>query len=479
MNFSSGAMIDGFEQFNGAVIDLTRGTTTDGNGLRAARDILVSRLSGQSLLPGEAIVLCVANGPRFFSALFALLQVGAAPILMHSASPARELLKVARRWGARFLLSDEIPELDNAISSQRIEMPGLGACVWSEFDETEPRGRASLRSVPLHPTSGTTGDPKLAVRPGDCALAEGAHYVDTLGISSDDTILCTTPLSHAYAYGMCFVVPLLTSARVLTMESFTPRLALRAIREHAISLMAAVPAMYEVFLRVSSSPIDTPLTALSAGAALPESTARRCSEKLGITIRSLYGTTETGGISIADGSQSDGVGHPMDGVEARLRPLDAEAYGREIGMLQIRSSSMMAGYLSTRGLRDSVLDDGWFETGDLAEVDAHGAIHLLGRESEFVNVFGMKVDPAEVEATISTHDQVEDVKVYAGHHDSGSEAVFAAILAKPPFSDAEEIRRLCQSNLAAFKCPTKVVFLDELPRSPSGKILRRQLPGSV
>lgn len=471
-------LMEAFEGFRGTVHDLDLGHRISGNALRAAQDRLLRGLREQGLEAGEPVVLAVPNGPLFFAAMFALLQAGALPVLVHAESPPAELLHMARRCQARFVLQEEAAGwLEDRAAT--LAAGAAGTARWTALADAEPVVTPSLAGVPLHPTSGTTGEPKLAARPANCAVAEAARYIETLAIDTRDVILCTTPLSHAYAYGMCFSVPLLASAEVLTMRRFAPRVALTAIMEHAVTILPAVPAQFDVFLRVCRGPIAAPRTTLSAGAALTEAIKRCFAERGGAHIRPLYGTTETGGISVAATGVADGVGAPMNGVEVRLSPLADVHQADELGILQVRSASMMLGYRRGDGVDDAMLEDGWFETGDLAYRDADGHLHLRGRNSDCINVFGMKVVPSEVEEVIAAMPEVCEVAVYRGRHASGSDAVCAAVVAGDAFADGVAVRSHCQDRLVAYKCPTEVHFLDSLPRTVSGKVIRQQLPGAA
>lgn len=478
---SAGTLIQAFEEYQGAVYDLTRRQRVSGDSLRGRCDALLRQAWIRHLQCGEPIILSLPNGPTFYSALIALLKIGSSPILMHGDSTATEISRMAENYGVRFaLIRADGEHAANATRVRLENFDGMEDCFLWQVADRDARSLASLSGVCLHPTSGTTGYPKLAVRPDPCAVAEATHYIETIGdIGANDTILCTTPLSHAYAYGLCFAVSLLTSANVVTMAQFSPRLALRAIGEQKVTLLQAVPAMYDVFLRVWPGGTAVPRHAFSAGAPLGKESTRRFSESSGIAIRSLYGTTETGGISISAGSSIDDVGRPMNGVEISLRAVDEKTFGKALGVLRVRSSSMMTGYLRENGIDDTSINEGWFETGDLAEIDSRGTIHLRGRETEFISVFGMKVDPVEVENAIASHEKVGEVKVYRGAHSTGSEAVFASVVPLNGFADAEEIRRHCLKQLAAYKIPNRIHFLTALPRSPSGKILCGELPGSL
>ncbi len=338
----------------------------------------------------------------------------------------------------------------------------------------------TLRGVPLHPTSGSTGLPKIALRPGFAALEEARHYAATMAIDADDTIVAIPPMSHAYGWGMCVMVPLLTGASVVSLRKFSVKQVARAVAEHPATILPTVPAMLDVLSFGAGVDLRSLRWVLAAGATLPRRAAEQFREKTGATACPLYGTTETGGISVAtaaDGSDVDGrVGPPMDEVGVEIRPhADGHSLGPGIGKVFVRSSSMMTGYLDEHGAIHDPPADGWFETGDLGQTTATGTVHLRGRNSEVINVSGLKVVPCEVEEAILTLPAVRETKVYAGQHRSGTQVVVAAVAGEAGLSVAD-VRAHCELNLVYYKRPQVIHLLDALPRTPTGKIIRDQLP---
>jgi len=379
---------------------------------------------------------------------------------------------MAERWGARFVLAET-----GDTSGEVLIVGDHGELRWRRIEsKASSSGQPRMVSVPLHPTSGTTGGPKLAVRPGPCAVAEPLHYIETLGVERSDVILCAVPMSHAYAYGMCLMVALLTSSELLFMRRFNPALLRQAVNEMRVTVLPAVPVMLDSLLPGPGKGLTgRPRIVLSAGAPLEKKTFAAFRDNYGLRIRPLYGTTETGGISIgAAGDEFDGsVGAPMKGVEVTLdsSPAGVEA---ETGILRARSSSMMSGYLEQNGVSRTSLNDDWFETGDLARIDREGRIHLQGRVSEVINVLGFKVIPREVEEVIAMLPDVVEVKAYAVRQ-SGADAVEAAVVCHGGLSE-EQILRHCEKHLVSYKCPTAIHMVNSLPRTASGKVAIEQLP---
>lgn len=474
-DFSPRPLLDAFENFQGCFVDLEHNVTISASELRRLKDEILQSMRGLGLRAGECLVTAPPNGTLFAAVWAASLELGASPILAHENTPQLELEHMAWQWGARFVVAAATGDSRGMnITEGSRTVTSHGELGWRQIAlDDSHREPLRLVSVPLHPTSGTSGGPKIALRPGRCAVAEPLHYIETLGLDKSDSILCATPMSHAYAYGMCLVAALLTSARLLFMRHFNPTLLLGAINHQRVSVFPAVPFMLDAMLAAAPGQLTgRPRITLSAGAPLPPETVEKFRERWGLAIRPLYGTTETGGIAIGwaeDGAQG-GVGHPMKGVEVDLHAADGHS-----NILRVRSGSMMAGYLEGGQVSRAVLTDGWLETGDLARIDERGRIHLQGRLSEVINVFGFKVIPKEVEEVIAMLPEVAEVKVY-GAHWKGEEEVEAAVVRRAPI-DEGQILKHCDQHLVSYKCPTAIHFVESLPRTAAGKIAMERLPG--
>ena len=482
-------LLDLFENYSGSYHDLDRGLKLGGPQLRSARDALATGLTSQKigLVAGDRVILAVGNGPGFIAAFIAVLSVGGSPVLVHVDTPPGEIDRLSRSYDARFALCDAWTENDLSGFSASVSSlpfaPNAAVTVAALRSDTtgDRRPLPSIAGMPLHPTSGTTGVPKLAARHGIAAIAEAVDYQQAIGMCADDTILCVVPMSHAYGFGIAAMVSLVSGASIISSRRFQPHAVFRALCEHPITTFPAVPAMLHLLLVASRGRIEgLPPRVLSAGAPLAEHTAREFFEKNGQTAWSLYGSTETGGICVDVDAPPDAapgsVGPRMAPVSVEIRPLaDTSDWKPGVGRVAVKSPSMMAGYLTPEGVDSSSIRDGWFENGDLGFIDAAGRVHLVGRESEVVNVFGMKVIPSEVESVIRDFPGVADVKVYAGQHRSGSQIVKAAIAA-PASLDLAALREHCAANLVAYKRPEIIIPLEALPRTPTGKIIKDQLP---
>jgi long-chain acyl-CoA synthetase len=480
-------ILDAVEGFGGSIVDLDSGKVVDSDDFRRGSYELEKLFRAGGLGPGDRPVIAIGNGPMFMATLSAILRAGGSPLLLHADSPAAELARTAQRFGANFLITDSLSaaELGAAgLEGREFSSSDWASGAWARTGaspHSDGFDRGDLAGVPLHPTSGTTGQPKLAVRPGNPAVAEARHYIDAIGIDESDSILCTIPMSHAYGYGMCVMVPLLSGATVLSMRRFNAKPVVDALAEGRVTIYPTVPLLLDVLLVSVADRLVAPRCITSAGAPLRERTAARVEERWGAVVRPLYGTTETGGITVArpdhDARAAGSVGPPMKNVSVDVRPVEDPQRSMEegVGELWVSSPSLMAGYLSPAGVDRSPIADGWFNTGDLARIDERGHVRLLGRASEVINAFANKVLPCEVEEVISLLPGVAEVKVYSAPNRWGSNSVRAAVVATDGVTD-RDVRDHCKTHLVAYKQPEQIIMLDALPRSPAGKIVLSKLP---
>jgi len=494
------------ERYRGSVLDWDTGRTVGPDELARIRESLVSLFRRHGLAAGDRVLFTLPNCPHFLPALIALLACEASPLLLHAQTPAAELARYAQRFGMRFLVSE--PHDDPARAA--LELSGanwdLGPGCPLHFGRLNVPDDAFhgplLRGVPLHPTSGSTGLPKIALRPGLPVLEEARHYEATLQVEASDLIAAVPPLTHAYAYGCCGMTALLTGASLVTARKFGPTQIQQVLREQPVTILPTVPAMIDMLLFAGDVAAQRLRWLFAAGALLPKRSADQFRARYGLPVCPVYGTTETGTIAIAtaaDGQDVDGrVGPPMAGVEVKILPARSEdletstalptteaepsaavdpaaPWGSGVGRLLVKSSSQMTGYLDQVGNLTNPLTEGWFETGDLARLVEGNLIQLRGRSSEVINVAGLKVVPCEVEEAIATLPGVREVKVYAGEQRSGSQFVKAAVAVDPPLT-VTDIRLHCERELVYYKRPQAILMLPALPRSATGKILRDQLP---
>jgi acyl-CoA synthetase (AMP-forming)/AMP-acid ligase II len=428
--------------------------------LDALSDGMAAALAARGVSAGDRVALMSSNRPEFVVALRAIWRLGAAVVLLSAGWKAAEvghaltLTAPVLGVGDAAVLADLIPmlHLDEPI-------PPADA-VW---DPVAPETDALFVF-----SSGTTGLPK-AVRHTHRAFAAAVrHWRTALDLTADDRIQIMTPPSHIL--GLLNIATVLdTGAWMRLHPRFDIDRMLANIQDDRITIeMAVAPIALAIAAHPNLENYDLSSLRYIMWCATPvtKSVADTVTDRIGVPWVSAYGASELPVIAccpIGD-ARLDTVGKPVPGVSVRIA---------ETGEIQVRSDSAMVGYLPDDATADA-FDDGWYRTGDIGELDSEGWLRITDRLKEMIKVRGFQVAPAEVEAVLHGHPAVDDCAVFGIPHGADGEAVIAAVAAGKPVTGAELIA-LVGERLSSYKRPSRVVFVDAIPRLPSGKVLRRVL----
>jgi long-chain acyl-CoA synthetase len=439
--------------------------------LDALADGLAASLNARGVTPGDRVALMASNRPEFVIALHAIWRLAAAVVLIspawkrHEVEHALALTSPSQAIGDHPVLADLMPmlHLDEPIS------PGEPA-----FGTPPPDADAVLAF-----SSGTTGLPK-AVRHTHASLhAAVQHWRDALGLTSRDRIQIATPPSHILGL-LNIETALQTGVWMRLHRRFDVDRMLAHIEADRITIeMAVAPIALAIAAhpRLESYDLSSLRFIMWGATPVSESVAQTVTRRTGVGWVPAYGTTELPVIACnpLDGARLDSVGQPVPGVQVRVVSLQTgEPVGPgEVGEIQARSPSLMAGYLPCEATRD-VLCDSWYRTGDVGYLDNGGWLQITDRSKEMIKVRGFQVAPAEIEAVLHGHPAVEDCAVFGIPNGLDGEAVVAAVATRAPV-DAAELTARVGERLASYKRPSRVVFVSEVPRLPSGKVLRRVL----
>jgi long-chain acyl-CoA synthetase len=439
--------------------------------LNALTDGLAASLSGRGVKAGDRVALMASNRPEFVVALHAIWRLAATVVLISPAWKGNEvehalaLTNPSHAVGDHAVLSELMPmlHLDEPIS------PGEPV-----FGSPPPDADAVLAF-----SSGTTGLPK-AVRHTHASLhAAVRHWRDALGLTPRDRIQIATPPSHILGL-LNIETALETGVWMRLHRRFDIDRILQHIQTDRITVeMAVAPIALAIASHPHLESYDLSSLRFIMWGATPvsESVAQTVTRRTGIGWLPAYGTTELPVIACnpLDGARLDSVGRPVPGVQVRVASLQTgEPVGPgEVGEIQARSESLMAGYLPREATRDA-LCDGWYRTGDVGYLDTGGWLRITDRSKEMIKVRGFQVAPAEIEAVLHTHPAVEDCAVFGIPDGVDGESVVAAVATRAPV-DAAELTARVGERLASYKRLSRVVFVPEIPRLPSGKVLRRVL----
>lgn len=465
-------------------------------------DANIDRLSrawmARGLRRGDKVALMMRNGHRYLLGQWAALRVGAAVVqigfrlkgaevahILTNAEPALIVHEadLAATIGEAIALAAQKPRC--GLVSAPDEFDELLARPLSATDRHQPDGDGSTATIMIY-TSGTTGRPKGASRTFEKSFHDSVlDFLGQVGVRSDERHLVVCPLYHSAApafVAMTFVV----GGTVVLVEHFDPERVLQVIERERITSAFMVPTMLtrlaalpeEVRRKYDTSSIRW---LLSGAAPLPTDTARRIEEWLGPVLFNFYGATETGLVTLAlprEHTRRPGtIGRALLGNEIRI--LDDNGYEvptGKVGEVFVRNSMLVSGYHRDGDATQKAMRDGFFSVGDLGRVDDDGYYYLADRKHDMVISGGVNIYPWEIEQHLHTHPEIMEAAVIGIPDAEWGESLRAFIVRRPGgVIEADEVQRFCKTALADYKMPRSVIFLDALPRLPTGKILKREL----
>lgn len=439
--------------------------------LEGLADGLAGELERHGVRAGERVALMSSNRPEFVVAVRAVWRLGAAVVLLSPAWKRGEVEHALEITGAAHAVGDH-PVLAELLPMRHLDEPiPPGSDSYAQPSEQA--------DAVLVFSSGTTGMPK-AVRHTHASLAAAVrHWRDALGLTSRDRIQIATPPSHILGL-LNIVTALETGAWLRLHRRFDLDRLLQHIELDRITVeMAVAPIALAIASHPKLESYDLSSLRYIMWGATPvtPSVAETVTRRTGIGWVPAYGASELPVIACnpLDGARLDTPGRPVPGVSARVVSLETgtPVGPGETGEIEVRSDSLMAGYLPAEATVEA-LHDGWYRTGDVGSLDADGWLRLTDRSKEMIKVRAFQVAPAEVEAVLHGHPAVADCAVFGIPDPTDGEAIVAAVRTTRPVAAAELID-LVGARLASYKRPSHVEFVPEIPRLPSGKVLRRVL----
>jgi long-chain acyl-CoA synthetase len=441
--------------------------------------------------PGDRVAVILPNVPAFPVVYWGILMAGGIVVPMNPLLKAGEIDYFFTDSGTKiaFVWPDFVPEATKGAANSGTRIVECGPLGPNDFDGGEPVGepleRADDDTAIILYTSGTTGRPKgaeLTHRNIHLNALRSATVIQE--IRTDDVVMGCLPLFHVFGLVVGLNAATIAGASLALIPRFDPEAAIEVIEKERVTVMQGVPTMYAAILnhpRSDGMDASSLRTCVSGGSAMPLEVMRAFEDKFDAVILEGYGLSETSPVAsfnMLDRERKPGtIGVAIPGCEMRCVDADGdEVPVGEVGEIAIRGDNVMKGYWNKPEATAEAIPDGWFRTGDLATMDDEGYFTIVDRKKDMILRGGMNVYPREVEEVIYTHPDVVEVAVVGMPDDLLGEQVGAAVtLREGSTATADDIIEFTKERIAAYKYPRTVWVVDELPKGPTGKILRREV----
>lgn len=485
-------------------------------------DIFAGFLTAHHVGEGDRVALYLQNVPQFVICLLGIWKVGAIGVSINPMNRSRELTLLLKDSGARVLVSHsdlykgvaeavlkEFPDVLAVTTSARDFQSRNDPRVMSDQDLAPCEGTIDLLQVlqagerptiirtqiaPEKPamlvyTSGTTGIPKGAVITHANFAVDSDLWREWIGMRDEGPILAIAPLFHITGLVGHIGAAFATCSPLILSMRFHPAIVADAAEEYqAEFVVGAITAFIAIMHspEVRTSQFRSLKTVYTGGAPVPAKIAEEFKAKFGLTIRNCYGMTETTALIVGvppdeetpvDGNGAFSVGIPVFGSDAYI----ADEEGRrlppgEVGEIYLRGPQVIREYWQRPDATREAFFDGYLRTGDVAYMNEDGWIFIVDRKKDMISASGYKVWPKEVEDVIYTHPAIREVAVVGVKDEYRGETVKAVVSLRPgQMLDPEELVNYCKERMAAYKYPRQVEIIEDLPKTPTGKILRREL----
>ncbi len=462
--------------------------------LNARVNRLASTLVAEGIAKGDRVALYLPNIPAFVIVYLATVRIGAIAVSVNAMLKADELNYIIDDAGAVLLFTTG-EMLENVKPDRYPQLRQIVVCEGDAaghptLDDWLSIGQADFNGIDMDPqepavllyTSGTTGFPKGATLTHGNVVSNTWTTVHHAGFRAKDRMMLCLPLFHVFGQNFIMNATFLACATLVLHRRFVPDRVLESIRNDNVTMFFAVPTIYIHLLNMDLDPAD--LAAIryefSAAATMPQEISTRWTERFGRPVYEGYGLTECSPFACYNhdfNHKFGSVGTPVENFEIKIvDESDQEMPLGHWGEICIRGPGVMQGYWNKPEETAHALRNGWLHSGDIGRMDDEGYVYIVDRVKDMINVAGMKIWPAEVEQYLYRHPAIMELAVYGIPHPEKGEIVKAAIVLRQGMeATAEEIDAYCREHLAVYKVPSVFEFVGELPKSATGKILKRIL----
>nr|WP_313893107.1 fatty acid--CoA ligase family protein [Psychrobacillus sp.] len=460
---------------------------------------------------GDNVGFLLGNSPHFLISLYATMRIGATAVPINPIYSPDEISYIVKNSDAKAIIAlDALLPLVEKANALFTSVKHYIIC------ETQPETTAKLAVLPAELkekvksftfllsttapnvtpvevseddtaiilyTSGTTGHPKGAMLTYKNIYSNARDVAEYLSINTEDRVITTLPVFHVFALTVVVNAPLLVGATLLLVPRFSPQEVFKIAKEQKATIFAGVPTMYNFLYQFPEANIEdfsTIRLAISGGSSLPVALLHNFEDKFQVRISEGYGLSEASPVTCfnpIDRERKPGsIGQSIINVENKVvNALGEEVPVGEVGELIVKGPNVMKGYYKMPEETENAIRDGWLYTGDLARQDEEGYFYIVDRKKDMIIVGGYNVYPREVEEVLFEHAGIVEAAVVGIPDPNFGEEVLAFVVKKDAALTEEQLREYCAEKLAKYKVPTRIEFLEELPKNTTGKILRRSL----
>lgn len=444
----------------------------------------------QGLRPGENVGLFSKNSVEFIYSYFAIVSLGAVVVPLNFQLVPREIAYIIQDANIKLLITMSELELVAELRSYDYTQQ-LTQLIIPNFIKTI--SNLDLPSAPVPTTfdantlctiiytSGTTGHPKGAMLTHNNLVSNAQAFSLVCPHTVADRILCVLPMYHCFAWTVAVLTPLINGCSIKILESFNIRETITSIRDNKLTIIAGIPTMFRLFTQWATAEDFAHVRLfISGGSSLPQEISEQFSQKTGKQVVEGYGLSEASpvvSLNPVDHVKYCSVGRPLPGIAVRI--IDSNNIDLppgQTGELLVRGPNVMLGYYNLHEESTKTLQHGWLHTGDLAYIDEDGYIFIVDRLKDMIITSGENIYPREIEELLYTYPSVAEAAVIGVPDKLRGTAVRAYIVATEGHSlNKKLLQSYLQKKIAAYKMPREFIIVNTLPKSSTGKILKKVL----
>jgi long-chain acyl-CoA synthetase len=459
---------------------------------------LASGLERIGIKKGDRLALFMPNIPEFIIIYFAAQKLGAIVVALNVLLVKNEVQYILNDCGARIIFAGK----DQVEQVPMDEVESLEQLILVEGEENDVRHLNRILDQSVHTfkaldmeaddpaailyTSGTTGFPKGATLTHLNVLSNINSTIYHTGIKERDILHLFLPLFHCFGQNFIMNSSVKKGATLVMHKRFEPGPVIEAIKKHKVTMFFAVPTIYIYLLNMKDEDLDlsTIRYFFTAAAAMPREVADSWHAKYDMPIHDGYGLTECSPFASYNHDfkhKPGSIGHPVINCEMKIVDEGGNPVAPgEWGEICIKGPNVMKNYWNKPEETAKAIIDGWLLTGDVGTQDEDGDYSIVDRVKDMINSAGNNIYPTEIENHLYGHPSIREVAVFGMHDDVKGEFVKAAIVLQPGTTpEPEEIIAFCRTKMAKYKVPKQIQFVNELPKSATGKVLKRVLRASV